>query len=352
MRIEQIRWLPARNNGTDNIPPGAAVERMGYDLYGNILVRRPTTDNSATAYINSDAWIMAANNNNGTAGVGVVTNDFPAVAKLNTGDGIPANGEYLGTRAGYFELFRGYTGFIAWGGGSYDPEKIVVQRDSDCIPAIGRRRRGNLCTACPVIASRWALTWDVTGADCTDAWITDTSLCFDPGGTLNVIAPGHEQWICDFENPVTENITSGTAGAITAYATGGFSGGGDFSFTSPVETGGCQVDGYGYDMAAGVAHVVLRHSVNFEFKCLERTVSGRPYNIEVDFGYYVTSETGSTTGGPCYCMPWFYKGYQAFYLFSDFDCLRQATADLVYVNSVNGIQAGTSPPGSITLLAA
>lgn len=119
------RILPFVNKSGETIPPFAAIklrlaragetaEHHGY---------KPDQDDDPFVVFNGPTEVAADQSSSCTA-------DYPLWAMYNPVDGTPANGESLGTRAGYWQLHRGYEGFLVWGGA--DGEKVYVQSDVTC----------------------------------------------------------------------------------------------------------------------------------------------------------------------------------------------------------------------------
>lgn len=121
--VVQQRWISVKNISGEDIPAFAAMERVGVDGSGRWHVRKPTRDDHPSAYLNGGARIPKDGN-------GIGTRDFPTWAMYGPDDGTPSNGESLGTRDGFWELYRGYEGFLVWGGA--DGEKVYVQSDLTC----------------------------------------------------------------------------------------------------------------------------------------------------------------------------------------------------------------------------
>lgn len=125
------RWVTVKNMSGETIPAYAAMEPYGVDRDGNILVRKPTQDDSNKCILNGGSVI-------GIGDYGTGTNHMATWAYYEVSDGEPAVGEMLGTRSGYWKLHRGYEGFLAWGGASEMGIGIVkVQRDLTCRVAGG-----------------------------------------------------------------------------------------------------------------------------------------------------------------------------------------------------------------------
>ena len=97
------------NTEAESIPAYAAMEVVGVDKEDTLYVRKPTKDDDPNVLLNGSS-VVPAN------GSGRITNHLPTWAYYHDADGTPANAESLGTRAGYWELFRGYEGFLVWGG--------------------------------------------------------------------------------------------------------------------------------------------------------------------------------------------------------------------------------------------
>lgn len=122
------RWMTVLNMSGEVIPAWSALEPYGVNGDGVILVRKPTVDDSPTAMLSSGSVI-------GIGDYGVGTNHMATWAYFHAADGTPAVGESLGTRSGQWKLYRGYEGFLVWGGSnSYTAggNIIMVQRDVTC----------------------------------------------------------------------------------------------------------------------------------------------------------------------------------------------------------------------------
>lgn len=113
----------AYNPGPEEIPAHAAVEWSVVNADGAFILRKPDKDDSPTAFFNTETAIPVG-------GYGYVTKHLPTWALYHAADGTPSNGESLGTRAGFWEIYRGYEGFLVWGGA--DGEKVYVQSDLTC----------------------------------------------------------------------------------------------------------------------------------------------------------------------------------------------------------------------------
>jgi hypothetical protein len=113
----------AFNPGPEEIPAHAAVEWSVVNADGAFVLRKPDKDDSPSAFFNTETAIPVNGN-------GYITKHLPSWALYHAADGNPTNGESLGTRAGFWELYRGYEGFIVWGGA--DGEKVYVQSDLTC----------------------------------------------------------------------------------------------------------------------------------------------------------------------------------------------------------------------------
>ena len=122
------RWMTVLNMSGEVIPAWSALEPYGVNGDGVILVRKPTVDDSPTAMLSSGSVI-------GIGDYGVGTNHMATWAYFHAADGTPSVGESLGTRSGQWKLYRGYEGFLVWGGvSSYraDGNIVTVQRDVTC----------------------------------------------------------------------------------------------------------------------------------------------------------------------------------------------------------------------------
>lgn len=120
------RWLTVKNMSGEEIPAFGAMEPYSVDRDGSVLVRKPTADDSNRVLINSGAVI-------GIGDYGVGTNHMATWAYYDTGDGTPATGESIGTKSGEWKLYRGYEGFLVWGGADeMDLGIVKVQRDVTC----------------------------------------------------------------------------------------------------------------------------------------------------------------------------------------------------------------------------
>jgi hypothetical protein len=117
------KFVSVLNMSGETIPAWAAMEPYGVDGSGALMVRKPTVDDSPTALLNGGSVI-------GKGDYGAGTYHMATWAYYNVADGTPATGESIGTRAGYWPLYRGYEGFLVWGGAFNSI--IQVQRDVTC----------------------------------------------------------------------------------------------------------------------------------------------------------------------------------------------------------------------------
>lgn len=119
------RIIPFVNTSGEKIPPRSAVKlkhsRAGARNYHKGY--KPDKDDDPFVVFNGPTEVEPDED-------GYATADYPLWAKYNPEDGDPVNGESLGTRAGFWELHRGYEGFLVWGGA--DGEKVYVQPDLTC----------------------------------------------------------------------------------------------------------------------------------------------------------------------------------------------------------------------------
>jgi len=119
-----LRRLPVINNTAEDCPVYGACEISRPDENGVYQLRKPDKDDSGTAYINTESVIKA------NGGRGYVCRQTPTWALYHAADGDPDNRESIGTRSGFWELHRGYEGFIVIGGA--DGTKVYVERDVTC----------------------------------------------------------------------------------------------------------------------------------------------------------------------------------------------------------------------------
>lgn len=119
----KMRWIPVRNVSGEVIPPRAAMEPVSKNADGSINVTKPNKDDSNTALINGDGAIAINGGGFGTWG-------WPVISMYSSSSTPSSNGMVIGTRAGRWELYPGYDGFIVWGKKS--TESYVVQRSLTC----------------------------------------------------------------------------------------------------------------------------------------------------------------------------------------------------------------------------
>lgn len=211
------RILPFVNKSGETIPPfgaiklklaraGETAEHHGY---------KPDKDDDPFVVFNGPTEVAADQASSCTA-------DHPLWAMYNPVDGTPANGESLGTRAGYWQLYRGYEGFLVWGGA--DGEKVYVQSDVTC-REVGSGNGGlysgystnsgprlpNGCAGCPCCpcVCWWATRWHKT--------LTKESGLVGPIAPLNPdpLPPG--QWLLT-SNDLVVNDTLPEWGYLGDYA--------------------------------------------------------------------------------------------------------------------------------------
>lgn len=117
------RWIPVRNVSGEEIPARAAMEPVSRSADGYINVTKPNINDSGSALINGDHAIPVNAHGFGSY-------NWPIRAKYNTSETPAVNGQSIGTRAGYWELYPGYEGFLVWG--MRDSGTYVVQRNVTC----------------------------------------------------------------------------------------------------------------------------------------------------------------------------------------------------------------------------
>lgn len=125
--ISRQRYIPCVNNSGETAPAYGACEVERFLSDGTAVIKKPDRDDSPAA------WIIGGASIEDKAG-GLITWMMPSKALLNDIDGEPDNGESLGTRSGYWQLHRGYEGFLVWGlpSPTDEPTGIVIQRDTLC----------------------------------------------------------------------------------------------------------------------------------------------------------------------------------------------------------------------------
>lgn len=112
-----------RNVSGEEIPARAAMEPVSRSADGYINVTKPNINDSGSALINGDHAIPVNAHGFGSY-------NWPIRAKYNTSETPAVNGQSIGTRAGYWELYPGYEGFLVWG--RKDSGTYVVQRNVTC----------------------------------------------------------------------------------------------------------------------------------------------------------------------------------------------------------------------------
>ena len=121
----QQRLLTYKNKSGEVVPPYAAV-KLKKSRAGEATAHqgyKPDKDDDPFVVFNGPFAVQPEES-------GFSTADYPLWAALADGDGTPDNGESLGTRAGNWELHRGYEGFLVWGGA--DNGRVFVQIDVTC----------------------------------------------------------------------------------------------------------------------------------------------------------------------------------------------------------------------------
>lgn len=121
----QQRLLPFRNKSGEVVPPYAAV-KLKKSRAGEATAHlgyKPDKDDDPYVVFNGPFEVQPEE-------TGFSTADYPMWAAYADGDGDPDNGESLGTRAGHWELHRGYEGFLVWGGAG--DGRVFVQIDVTC----------------------------------------------------------------------------------------------------------------------------------------------------------------------------------------------------------------------------
>lgn len=103
------RRLAVKNDSGETAPAFAALQVTGYDLTEDcVTVGKPDADSLSVVLANGPADIPAGRK-------GVATADGPFVVLYDDADA-PAAGDAWGTVSGSWELGKGKTGLIAWGG--------------------------------------------------------------------------------------------------------------------------------------------------------------------------------------------------------------------------------------------
>lgn len=108
--LSSFKWWPVRNQHGTDAPPHAALMVTGV-ADGCVTVSQPDADGKSPALVlfNGPGLFPAG-------AEGQATSDPGGRAKYATGDGTPAAGETWGTGAASWELRKGKSGFVAWGG--------------------------------------------------------------------------------------------------------------------------------------------------------------------------------------------------------------------------------------------
>lgn len=110
--FDQARVVTVKNTAGEEAPVGGVLEVTGIDATtGVVTVRKPAADSLPLAqllFVHS-AVIPAG-------GFGTATGDLPWRVKYETADGTPTIPDAWGSKSGSWELDKGKTGLVAWGG--------------------------------------------------------------------------------------------------------------------------------------------------------------------------------------------------------------------------------------------
>lgn len=121
------RPLTFINLSSEIMPPFAAMQIRAVDLDGTHYVQKPDADDLPPQKVFLNGPTSVKPNGSGTA-----QNSIPYRAMFSLGDGPTDNRESVGTRAGFWELYRGFEGFLVRGMPLETVGEIVVQPDVTC----------------------------------------------------------------------------------------------------------------------------------------------------------------------------------------------------------------------------
>lgn len=118
--VQDARWLAAKNNDAGEMPAFAVAVVASSGTEGQFVLTKPTANGE-------HAWIAGAVP--ALAGDGAeVTNDFPAWALYDDGDGTPAVGETWGAGASSWKLRKNNAGFRICGTPDTTLKIVPVER--------------------------------------------------------------------------------------------------------------------------------------------------------------------------------------------------------------------------------
>ncbi len=160
--LDVIRWLPVKNVSGETAPAFAALQPTGaFTNDGALEVTKSTRDDNNQVLLNGPTEIP-------DEGAGMATNEYPALAYYDTGDGTPANGEKWGAVAGEWKIQKGYEGFLIIGGADTTNGHVLVMRDPSCPGGFAgtpyyylytppNDLRSNCFPCCPLLPYTWKL---------------------------------------------------------------------------------------------------------------------------------------------------------------------------------------------------
>lgn len=120
--LSGVRWLAAKNNDAGEMPANAVVVVSSTGTEGQFVLAKPTA-NGQHAWIAGPVPVLAGD------GV-IVTNDFPAWALYDDGDGTPAVGETWGAGASSWKLRKNNAGFRICGTPDTTLKIVPVERSA------------------------------------------------------------------------------------------------------------------------------------------------------------------------------------------------------------------------------
>ncbi len=118
--VQDARWLAAKNNDAGEMPAFAVAVVASSGTEGQFVLTKPTA-NGEHAWIAGAVPVLAGDG-------AQVTNDFPAWALYDDGDGTPAVGEEWGAGASSWKLRKGKTGFRICGTPDTTLKVVPVER--------------------------------------------------------------------------------------------------------------------------------------------------------------------------------------------------------------------------------
>ena len=227
-----IRWLPYRNDSGETVPAYALLRITGVEAFG-------TSPDAQTIYVTAKpnastthlVWGFADSDGAASGGYGLLTFDFPAVAKVNTG-AAPVNSETWGPSNGQWYIVKSDTAtmplVVIHGKTTEQGDTTIVEKLTD---ASAQENQGVGTTALAVAGGglvtvnkyRWfAGAWTSLGTTLTARNTSDENI--HPGSKVWWFyhTPSLQYLVVPLNDQIgvgqsTGIIAAGAAGSVTLY---------------------------------------------------------------------------------------------------------------------------------------